>query len=445
MNTKNNLLKSLKKVLLAYIQKQLMQQSSLNVPIEEKRTATSICPLNKNNNALEEPRLEVQLETFLTTHFHFRYNQLTDETEYRALNTNHEYEPVSLRFLNRICLEARKQGLNCWDRDIARYVQSDCIEAFHPFTSFLQQLPLWDRTDRVTPLAQRVSPSNWWVQAFHCWMRGMVAQWMGIPGLHAHSIAPLLISEEQGLCKSTFCKMLLPTALQDYYTDHFELRAESQAALKLTRFGLINLDEYDRYSAAKQSELKNLMQMATPNLRRPYQHSFHALPRIASFIGTSNHKDLLTDPTGSRRFICMQLEQPIDCQTPIDYPQLYAQLKTEIEEGMPTYFTHEEELVIMHHNDAFYKVPIAEEVFRTYFAPATKEEPNLLLTAAQLFQQLQKQNSAAMRGVQPKALSHILTRLGIERVHNENGNFYRVKKIVEKIAMQINSIECSKE
>ncbi|MBP8778029.1 MAG: DUF3874 domain-containing protein, partial [Bacteroidaceae bacterium] len=108
--------------------------------------------------------------------------------------------------------------------------------------------------------------------------------------------------------------------------------------------------------------------------------------------------------------------------------------KTELEEGMPTYFTHAEELLTTHHHAAFYTVPMAEEVFRPYFAPATKEEPNLLLTAAQLFQQLQKHNSAAMRGVQPKALSHILTRLGIERVHTKNGNFYRVKKIVEKIS-----------
>jgi predicted P-loop ATPase len=31
--------------------------------------------------------------------------------------------------------------------------------------------------------------------------------------------------------------------------------------------------------------------------------------RYASFIATSNQKDLLTDPTGSRRFICIEVNR----------------------------------------------------------------------------------------------------------------------------------------
>ena len=33
---------------------------------------------------------------------------------------------------------------------------------------------------------------------------GMTAQWMGVTGSHANSVAPLLISTEQGYFKSTF-------------------------------------------------------------------------------------------------------------------------------------------------------------------------------------------------------------------------------------------------
>ena len=75
--------------------------------------------------------------------------------------------------------------------------------------------------------------------------------------------------------------------------------------------------------------LKNLMQMSDLNIRKAYQQSFRQLPRVASFIGTSNRFDLLTDPTGSRRFLCVEVERVIDC-THIEHDQIYAQLKAEL-------------------------------------------------------------------------------------------------------------------
>ncbi len=93
-------------------------------------------------------------------------------------------------------------------------------------------------------------------------------------------------------------------------------------------------------------QLKNLMQMERLNIRRAYKHSGEPLPRIASFIGTSNRRDLLTDCSGSRRFICVEVEHPIDCTTPIEYAQLYAQLKHELEQGTRSWFSKQEEAEI---------------------------------------------------------------------------------------------------
>jgi predicted P-loop ATPase len=78
---------------------------------------------------------------------------------------------------------------------------------------------------------------------------------------------------------------------------------------RLAEMGLLNLDEFDKFSPAKMPLLKNLMQMASLSLCKAYQKNYRVLPRIASFIGTSNRKDLLTDPTGSRRFICVKVEE----------------------------------------------------------------------------------------------------------------------------------------
>lgn len=155
-------------------------------------------------------------------------------------------------------------------------------------------------------------------------MLALTAQWLGLnQGIHANSTAPLFVSAEQGWHKSTFCKSLVPASLQAYYTDQLDLSEGYTTEMKLALMGLINLDEFDRLSERKMAQLKNLMQMPSLNLRKAYKKNYRLLPRIASFIGTSNCKDLLTDPIGSRSFICVEVEGMIDC-TNINHDQLYA-------------------------------------------------------------------------------------------------------------------------
>ena len=111
----------------------------------------------------------------------------------------------------------------------------------------------------------------------------------------------------------------------------------------LTRFALINIDEFDSVSSAYQSFLKNVLQKPVVNARQPYKRSIQALHRYASFIATCNNYDLLTDPTGSRRFICIEISGTIDNSTSINYEQLYAQAVAALKNGERYWFTSEEE------------------------------------------------------------------------------------------------------
>ena len=112
-------------------------------------------------------------------------------------------------------------------------------------------------------LQRRVSDKDLWIRSFHRWMLAATAQWTGSGdrGRRANSVAPLLISTVQGLGKSTFCRMLLPDELRDYFTESFDLTNASSAENKLASYGLINLDEFDRLPASRMPQLKNLMQM----------------------------------------------------------------------------------------------------------------------------------------------------------------------------------------
>ena len=406
--------------------------------------------LESSKEAVEKAKsssLMQEVTAFLTSRYRFRFNVLTEETEVAEVtnnipDTHLRYAKVDERWMNTLSMEAIETGIDCWDRDIQRFVRSRRISEYHPFTAYFEQLPEWDGTDRVSALARRVSDNPVWVNSFHRWMLGLSAQWMQFWSdtnnansanransiNRANSVAPLLVSSRQGLGKSTFCRLLMPDALKAYYTESYDLGSPASAEAKLAACGLINLDEFDKLSASKMPLLKNLMQASALNIRKAYKRSASALPRIASFIGTSNREDLLVDRTGSRRFLCVSLEHAIDCTTPVEHEQLYAQLKADLLSGERSWFNKEEEQAIQQHNALFYKHIPEEEVFRLCFRFATKEDhPQevLTLSATQLFERMKSAHPSAMRGMTAYSLSRILPQLG-ERVHTAKGNVYRV-------------------
>ena len=448
------------------IEKEAGLESSEDV---EKKIGVISSEGNRKEAGLESSKEEVkkakssslmqEVTAFLTSRYRFRFNVLTEETEVAdvANITNIEnnlpdahlrYAKVDERWMNTLSMEAIETGIDCWDRDIQRFVRSRRISEYHPFTAYFEQLSEWDGTDRVSALARRVSDDPVWVNGFHRWMLGLSAQWMQFhPDTNcanrannansanntssinrANSVAPLLVSSRQGLGKSTFCRLLMPDVLKAYYTESYDLGSPASAEAKLAACGLINLDEFDKLSASKMPLLKNLMQASALNIRKAYKRSASALPRIASFIGTSNREDLLVDRTGSRRFLCVSLEHAIDCVTPVEHEQLYAQLKAELLSGERSWFNKEEEQAIQQHNALFYKHIPEEEVFRLCFRFATQEDhPQevLTLSATQLFERMKSAHPSVMRGMTAYSLSRILPQLG-ERVHTAKGNVYRV-------------------
>ena len=368
--------------------------------------------------------LSKQLEKFLAARYEFRYNVLTEQAEVRALGDKN-FRAVTQRVANTLCLEAQEQGIPCWDKDVLRLLNSERLTDFHPLLAYMAELPAWDGIDRVTPLAERISTDDLWVNGFHRWMLGIAAQWSGQMGRCANALAPMLISTRQGMGKSTFCRQLMPESLKDYYTDSFDLNSQSGCEQKLSLFGLINLDEYDKLSPRKLPLLKNLMQMTALHYRKAHRAQYSHLPRMASFIGTSNRRDLLNDPTGSRRYLCIEVNEKIE-NLPLEHKQLFAQLKAELTEGERYWFDAEEEKELMKHNEAYYVLPLQHDVFFQCFRLPKEGEAHQLHTSAHLYSVLVKRFPKVMRGMNANQFGKTLMALGAERVHTAQGNVYRV-------------------
>ena len=305
-------------------------------------------------NVPAETLLTMKINTFLTENYDLRKNVMRGVAEYRRrTGIGFSYQDLTEEARNSITMRALEQGIRCWDKDIRRFVNSEDITPYDPLNEWLERLPRWDGRDRVRPLAERIPTDNKeWVHLFHLWMRSMVAMWLGKGQLTGNALVPLLIGR-QGCGKSSFCRILVPRDLMDYYNDRINFKNESDLNLGLTSFGLINLDEFDKITQRQQIVLKYLLSTADLKYRPPYGKAYSQHRRYASFIGTTNETHPLTDPTGSRRFICTLITGDIDFQTPVDHPQLYAQLKAEISQGLRYWLNKDEERQLMEHNLAF--------------------------------------------------------------------------------------------
>ena len=361
---------------------------------EIRETIHTVYQLSKNFGKKPvmppEQLLSVKTDEFMKRRYEFRRNMLAGEVEFRARGSYYiRFAPVTETVLNSIGLNAQAEGLALWDRDVKRYVYSDRVPVFYPLEDYLEHLPAWDGRDHIRTLADTLPTDNTaWRDLFYIWFLSMVAHWYRRDHLHANSSLPLLVGP-QGCGKSTWCRNLLPPSLRMYYTDSIDFSNKRDAELLLTRFALINIDEFDSVSAAYQSFLKNVLQKPVVNARQPYKRSIQALHRYASFIATCNNYDLLTDPTGSRRFICIGITGTADNSVSVNYEQLYAQAVSALKAGERYWFTSEEESSTTRNNDVFQQIPIEEQLFLQNFrAPLPGEEYEELF-ALEILQYLQ--------------------------------------------------------
>lgn len=318
-------------------------------------------------------------EAFMNTFYEFRKNIISGKNEFRYKDGfDYSFRPVEKEDRYTMTLKAQKMGLDSWDKDLDRYLDSTQIPLYDPINDYLDHLPQWDGKNRVDEFARRVPTSNVdYVHNFHVWMLSMVAHWMGRTKKQANAIVPLFIGQ-QGCGKSSFCSIILPPALQDFYNDRIDFKNDTSMFMGLTNTALINIDEFDSVSSGKQPLLKYLISTPTVKMRMPYQASVSNRHRYASFVATTNNNKPLKDLTGSRRYLCIKINDNIDFTSPVEYEQLYAQLVAEIAAGERYFFNEDENLKIMDDNKPFLAIseiePIIDSLFRKPHFDETPEE-----------------------------------------------------------------------
>lgn len=375
-----------------------------------------------------------RLIDFLKTRYVFRYNEVMGYTEYRPNTTwLKDWEPCDENVINSMTIEARLSDLDVKDKDVRRYVHSNMIRKIDPISEYLSNCyNKWDgKTDHIAMLARCVPCQiPQWETWFKKWFLYMVAQWVLPQQEYGNSVVPLLISP-QGDGKTTFCRMILPKQLRWGFLESLDVSEKRTTLQAMHNFLLIDLDEFNAISPKQQEGfLKNVIQLPSVKIKRPYGKHVEEFKRYASFIATTNETNVLSDPSGSRRFICVNLTAPIHTDYKPNYEALYGQAyKMVINREMEWWFSAEEVKEIMNHNRQYQLTPPAVQYFNEYYQPALDETEGKWLSPTAIYDQLRQIAGAGLKANGVSAFGRYLWNMP-ELQHRRVGSSkqYLVKK-----------------
>lgn len=377
------------------------------------------------------------VEQFLTDNYQFRRNILNGKVEYLILKTEQfDSQPVwrtlTPEALNSIVRKAKQEQItkNSPKTDIQEVIYSDATPVYDPISEFLMHLPKWDGQNHLAKLFSRLPGiSSEQLDFLVIWFRSAVAHWLQKDKLHANESVPTLIGS-QGCGKSTFIARLLPPELQEYYLDHLNLSNKFDKEMALTNNLLVNLDELDAIRPSQQAALKQTLSKIKVNGRTIYGSSQQDRPRYASFVATTNNPHPLSDVTGSRRFICIEIPdgQYIDNAGEIDYEQLYAQLVYEVNElKAPYWFTNEQVARIQELNQNYTDEKDITEIIEACFRKPNEGEKVKAMNCTQMLELISKEYPSLKKTVSTKVhLGLAMKDLGFEHTERGHVKYYNV-------------------
>ena len=349
-------------------------------------------------SASQEVTLAIEL--FLNENYRFRRNTLNGKVEFQAKpNGKAEcdvFRPLTKAALNSIVIRAKREQIlekGSPKTEITEYVESEEVPEYNPVQAFLTNLPEWDGQNHIAKVFSRIPGiSSEQLNYLTIWLRSTVAHWKQMDMLHGNECVPTFIGN-QGCGKTTFVRRLLPPELREYYMDNLNLANKFDKEMALTNNLIVNLDELEAISASQHAKLKQTLSVSKVNGRPIFGRTQEDRPRFASFVATTNNPHPLTDPTGSRRYICIQIPdgQLVNNEGEIDYGQLYAQVVYELQElKAPYWFSNDEVARIQQLNQEFMEQKDLGEMFVACFRQPEDGETAKTMNCDQMIEVMRK-------------------------------------------------------
>ncbi len=323
-----------------------------------------------------------RLELFLSNKYVFRHNIVSGKLEFQYFgkkkwNVMNDFIENSML---RECLKGRiKTNLS----SLRNLLYSDFCVLFNPFEDYFFNLPSYDeKTDYITELANTITTTkqDLWQQCFKKWLVAMVGCVLDDKVIN-HTV--IVFSGKQGLGKTTWVEKLVPKPLKEYLFSGTINPNNKDTLVQLSECMLINLDELENLNRSEIGSLKEIITKTQIRMRKAYGHNNETMPRRASFAGSVNTAQFLNDSTGSRRFLCFELEG-IKYQHNVDINLAFSQALFLFKSGFRYWFDQEEIKNITENNEQYQLHSPEEELLLTWFEPCQREKANVFLNASQI-------------------------------------------------------------
>ena len=253
-------------------------------------------------------------------------------------------------------------------------LSSDYVPKYHPFRYYLEHLPPWteEQGDAIMGLSLTVNVRGdadeqiLFYEYLRKWLVAMVASWADAKVVNN---VMLVLIGEQGSYKTTWFSHLLPPQLRDYfYTKTNAGLVSKDDLLTLAEYGLVCWEELDTMVPKELNKLKAAMTMPAINERAAYERYHENRPHLASFCGTGNNLQFLSDTTGTRRWLPFEvesIESPLS--QPFDHDAIFAQAYALYRQGFRYWFDRPEIERLQRHNEAFEAPKKEQELVDIYF------------------------------------------------------------------------------
>lgn len=311
-----------------------------------------------------------------------------------------------------------------YDKHIPKNFLCDIINSsfspeFNPILDYFESLE-YDGTDYFEEVANRIHVKgctqkfhNHFLKKFLIWA---MAGWLE-PKVVNH-VAYILVGPQRSY-KTNFLRALLPPQFSELRGElSFKGFITKDEELELASMMFIELDEFDTLSNKENALIRSLMTKDKVNKRAAYARNPENRLRIASFFGSTNNQNFLSDEYGNLRympFLIDYIESPFD--NPIDYDRFYGQLYHEYKSGFKYVLTKEEEEMLKVHNEDFEAISIEEENIQNYFRKPNEGESGEFYQKADVINYIRRYNPNL--NLNPTRVLNVLRK---KYGYNKNGN-----------------------
>ena len=377
------------------------------------------------------------IEQFLRDNIFLRHNVVTRRVECRIPESDAfadwiadglptgKWLPISDRIVNTLWRAMSKTKV-VRTKDLYQVIESDFSPDYNPFTHYLEHLPPWNGDDYIMAMSVSVSVKGeieeqmLFADYLKKWLVGMVAGW--VDESVVNNVILVLIGE-QGSYKTTWFNYLLPPDLRQYfYTKTNANRMGKDDLLTLAQYGLVCCEELDTMRPSELNQLKAAVTMPSIDERAAYAHYHEHRKHIASFCGTGNNIQFLSDPTGNRRWLPFEVESiESPREHPFDYEGIYAQAYALYQQGFRYWFSREEIQKLSEHNRQFEIPQNEKDLVALYFRKPVGVEGGDFISVGNAMQIL---CTYSMQRLSPVHVGRAFRELGFKPMKSEGQRGY---------------------